>query len=49
VSVRRDGRLVYYRAEPSGLRPLIDWIGHYQAFWRERLRRLDALLKEMDE
>ena len=49
VSQRRDGRLVYYRVEPKGLRPLIDWIGHYQAFWLERVDRLQALLKEMDE
>ncbi len=34
VSERREGRLVYYRIEPEGLRPLIDWIAHYQAFWR---------------
>jgi DNA-binding transcriptional ArsR family regulator len=49
VSERRDGRLVFYRVEPKGLRPLIDWIGHYQAFWLERVDRLQALLKEMDE
>jgi DNA-binding transcriptional ArsR family regulator len=48
VSVRRDGRLVYYRVEPNGLRPLIDWITHYQTFWFERLQRLHALLKEME-
>ena len=49
VSERREGRLVYYRVDPKGLRPLIDWITHYQAFWPERLTRLHALLKEMDE
>ena len=49
VSERRDGRLVYYRVEPDGLRPLIDWIAHYQAFWLPRLDRLQALLEEMDE
>jgi DNA-binding transcriptional ArsR family regulator len=48
VSERRDGRLVFYRVDPNGLRPLIDWIAHYQAFWLERLGRLQALLKEMD-
>ena len=48
VSERRDGRLVYYRVDPKGLRPLIDWITHYEAFWPERLDRLHALLKEMD-
>ena len=49
VSERRDGRLVYYRIDPKGLRPLIDWITRYQAFWPERLNRLHALLEEMDE
>ena len=49
VSERRHGRLVYYRVEPKGLRPLIDWVAHYQEFWLKRLERLQALLKEMDE
>lgn len=49
VSERRDGRLVYYRVERKGLRPLIDWIAHYQAFWFDCLDRLQALLKEMDK
>jgi DNA-binding transcriptional ArsR family regulator len=48
VFERREGRLVYYRVDPKGLRPLIDWIAHYQAFWLERVDRLQALLKEMD-
>jgi DNA-binding transcriptional ArsR family regulator len=49
VSERRDGRLVYYRINPQGLRPLIDWLTHYQAFWPERIDRLHALLKELDQ
>lgn len=48
VSERREGRLVYYRVEPDGLRPLMDWIAHYQSFWFERLDRLQELLKEME-
>jgi len=48
VTERRDGRLAYYRVEPKGLQPLIDWIAHYQAFWTERLDRLQTLLEEMD-
>ena len=47
VSERRDGRLVYYRVRPSGLRPLVNWLAHYEAFWHERLDRLHALLTEM--
>jgi DNA-binding transcriptional ArsR family regulator len=49
VSERREGRLAYYRVEPKGLRPLVDWIAHYQAFWVDRVGRLQKLLEEMDE
>lgn len=49
VSGRRDGRLVYYRVDPEGLGPLIDWIAHYRAFWVDHVDRLDQLLKTMDE
>src|SRR5438132_5991772 len=49
VSERRAGRLVYYRVDPKGLRPLVDWIAHYQTFWPERLDKLKVLLKEMDK
>jgi DNA-binding transcriptional ArsR family regulator len=49
VSERRDGRHILYRATPSGLAPLIDWLGHYQTFWRERFENLEQLLKESEE
>lgn len=48
VSGRRDGRLVYYRVAPRGMRPLIDWIAHYRAFWTEHAHRLEQLLARMD-
>ena len=49
VNGRREGRCVYYRIEPRGMRPLIDWITHYRAFWVNRLDRLERLLEQMDE
>lgn len=49
VAERREGRHVYYRVEPKGLRPLVDWIGHYQAFWTDKLAALRKLAEEMDE
>lgn len=49
VHARREGRRVYYRVEPRGLQPLIDWIAHYRAFWTERLDRLDHLLENLEE
>lgn len=48
VRERPEGRNVYYRAQPGGLKPLADWIGHYNAFWRERFAELRSLLKEID-
>src|SRR6185312_5764675 len=49
VNARREGRSVYYRVRPRGMKPLIDWIAHYRAFWTERVDRLERLLDEMDE
>lgn len=49
VSGRRAGRCVYYQVEPRGLKPLVDWIAHYRAFWTERVDRLERLLEKMDE
>lgn len=48
VIERPEGRNVYYRAQPEGLAPLVDWMSHYGVFWRERFDKLDALLKEID-
>jgi hypothetical protein len=39
---------VFYRVEPRGMKPLVDWIAHYQAFWTERVGRLERLLESMD-
>lgn len=49
VSGRREGRRVYYRVEPRGIKPLIDWIARYRTFWTKRVERLEQLLEEMDE
>ena len=49
VRARRDGRCVYYRVQPRGIKPLIDWITHCRAFWTEHIDRLDKLLATMDE
>lgn len=48
VAERPEGRNVYYRAQPAGLAPLVDWMGHYGVFWRERFADLRTLLKEID-
>jgi DNA-binding transcriptional ArsR family regulator len=48
VRARREGRHVYYRVEPQGMKPLLDWITHYRAFWTERVDRLGQLLETLD-
>jgi DNA-binding transcriptional ArsR family regulator len=49
VSGRRAGRCVYYRVDPRGMRPLINWIAQYRAFWTEHVDRLERLLEKMDQ
>jgi DNA-binding transcriptional ArsR family regulator len=48
VVERPEGRKVYYRAEPEGLAPLVDWMSHYAVFWRDRFANLRTLLEEID-
>lgn len=48
VAERPEGRNVYYRAEPQGLTPLVDWMSHYGVFWRDRFANLRTLLREID-
>jgi len=49
LGARREGRLIHYRCEPRGLAPLVDWLGVYAVFWRERFANLRTVLKEMDD
>jgi DNA-binding transcriptional ArsR family regulator len=49
VGETRVGRTVLYRAQPQALRPLIDWMGLYAAFWRGRFDALEDLLNRMDQ
>ena len=48
VAERAQGRNVYYRAQPEGLAPLVDWMNHYGEFWRKRFDNLRTLLEEID-
>ncbi|MGI9025984.1 MAG: ArsR/SmtB family transcription factor [Burkholderiaceae bacterium] len=49
VRDRPEGRSVHYSADPQGLAPLIDWMGFYGAFWRDRFDHLETLLNRMDQ
>ncbi len=48
VAERPEGRNVFYRAQPEGLAPLVDWMALYAVFWRDRFANLRTLLKEID-
>lgn len=49
VRNRHAGRETHYSAKPQGLLPLIDWMGQYGAFWRDRFDELETLLNRMDQ
>jgi DNA-binding transcriptional ArsR family regulator len=40
VKARREGRKVLYRVNPEGIRPLHDWAGTFERFWRHGLNRV---------
>ncbi|HEY0758667.1 MAG TPA: metalloregulator ArsR/SmtB family transcription factor [Acidisarcina sp.] len=48
VTHRKVGRQVFYSADPGGMKPVIDWISEYRAFWQAKLPRLQALLTQME-
>ena len=48
VQHRREGRETHYRAHPQALAPMVDWLQHYGAFWRERFDQLEAVLERME-
>jgi DNA-binding transcriptional ArsR family regulator len=49
VAERPEGRNVFYRVEPNGLVPLIDWTSQMAGFWQNRFDDLEDLLKRMDQ
>ena len=49
VRNRRRGRESHYHARPEALAPLVDWIGHYGAFWQSKFDRLEGVLERMDK
>jgi len=40
VHVRRDGRHMLYRTNAAAIRPLHDWAGKFERFWRHQLLRV---------
>ena len=48
VSERPEGRKVFYRANPQGLEPMLEWMTRYAVFWSQRLDVLERLLRQDD-
>jgi DNA-binding transcriptional ArsR family regulator len=48
IAARKAGRHVYYRADPGGLSPLVQWMSFHSGFWRDRFANLETLLKELE-
>lgn len=40
VNARRDGRRVMYRTNAEGIRPLYEWAGTFEKYWRDQLHRI---------
>src|SRR5262245_16605843 len=40
IRVKRVGRERRYALSPFGLKPVYDWVAHYQVFWTEKLTNL---------
>jgi DNA-binding transcriptional ArsR family regulator len=40
VHVRREGRSMFYRTNAEALRPLHEWAGTFERFWRNQLNRV---------
>jgi len=43
VHARRDGRQMYYRTNPEGIRPLHEWAGTFERYWQKQLIRVKEL------
>ena len=48
VQHRRAGRETHYLAQPNALGPMVEWLHHSGAFWRDRFDRLEALLERTE-
>ncbi|MGD0893810.1 MAG: metalloregulator ArsR/SmtB family transcription factor [Terracidiphilus sp.] len=46
VRVRRNGRHRFYRTNAEGIRPLHEWAGTFERFWRHQLGRVKQLAEE---
>ncbi|MGH9682364.1 MAG: ArsR/SmtB family transcription factor [Candidatus Acidiferrales bacterium] len=52
VEVRRDGRQKLYRTNAAAIRPLHEWAGTFERYWRHQLNRIkeraEATIKKVE-
>jgi DNA-binding transcriptional ArsR family regulator len=49
VDVREDGRHRLYRLNGQPLKPIHDWLRHYERMWNARFDALDEVLDELND
>lgn len=49
VSERRAGRQRLYRVNGEQLKPIHEWVTHFERFWNESLDRLDEYLQQQQK
>jgi len=47
VSVREAGRQRLYRVNGPALKPIHDWVGHFERLWSDRFDALDDVLEQL--
>jgi DNA-binding transcriptional ArsR family regulator len=47
VRVRGEGKQRLYGLDARGLRPVHEWLGGFERFWRESFDRLDEYVQEL--
>jgi DNA-binding transcriptional ArsR family regulator len=47
VHVRGQGRQRLYRLNGHALKPIHDWVKHYERSWSERFDRMDTVLEDL--
>jgi DNA-binding transcriptional ArsR family regulator len=49
VDVRDEGRHRIYRLTGRSLKPIHDWVKHYERTWEQRFEQVDVVLDELKE
>lgn len=49
VDVRRDGRHMLYRTNADAIRPLHEWAGTFERYWRHQLARIRERAENKDK